>query len=89
MTVAQVQYVALKPLPVQDTDGERLLLAPGDVLPSDLVGSWVDMAIEGGKVAVLAESALGDATDEELAAELSARGYKVTKATSRTRAPGA
>ena len=93
-TVAGIRYVALKPLPLQDERGERLVLSPGEEVPAVLHGRWVDVAIEAGKVvaevaptdgdgrgqgvpSALAASAL---TDDELAATLRARGYRVTKA---------
>lgn len=78
--VAEVRYVALKPLPVE-VDGERLVLAPGEEIPAELIGSWVDHAIEAGKVGTLTELSLADVSDVELKVELAARGYKVTKQT--------
>jgi len=78
--VAEVRYVALKALPVE-IDGERQVLQPGEEIPTEIVGSWVGHAIEAGKVGTLTELSLVDATDAELTAELTARGYKVTKAT--------
>jgi len=78
--VAEVRYVALKALPVE-VDGERQVLEPGEEIPAELVGAWVGHAIESGKVGTLTELSLADVTDADLKAELTARGYKVTKAT--------
>ena len=80
MTVVELHHVALTTLPVE-IDGERQVLAPGDEIPAEIVGSWVDHAIESGKVGTLAELSLPNATDAELKDELTARGFKVTKQT--------
>ena len=80
--VAEIRYVALKPLPIQAEDGERLTIDVGEEIPVELHGRWIDMAIEAGKVGVLPVE-IGSAAalaDEELADELQARGYKVIKA---------
>lgn len=77
--LTEVRYVALKALPVE-VDGERQVLAPGEEIPAELIGSWVGHAIEAGKVGTLTLS-VADATDADLKAELTARGYKVTKQT--------
>jgi hypothetical protein len=78
--VAEVRYVALKALPVE-VDGERQVLSPGEEIPVELVGSWVGHAIEAGKVGTLTELSLADVTDAAMKAEMTTRGYKVTKAT--------
>ena len=76
MTQTAVQYVALKPLSLT-VQGERLRLAPGDVVPIEAHGRWIINSIEAGKV--IASASLDVFTDAELKSELTARGYKVTR----------
>lgn len=78
--VAEIRYVALKPLPLQTEEGERLVLEPGEEVPATLVGRWCDLAVEAGKLAQLAE--VGDVaslTDDEFRAEADARGYRLVR----------
>ena len=75
-----VQYVALKPLSLT-VRGERLRLAPGDVLPVEAHGSWIASSIGAGKL--IATTTLDLFTVAELKDELTARGYKVTKVTTK------
>lgn len=49
--MGSLSYVALKPLPVQMPDGERLTLEPGDLIPEEIHGRWLWLAQESGKVA--------------------------------------
>lgn len=76
--VAEIRYVALKPLALQTTEGERLELAPGEEIPPQEVGRWVEMAIEAGKVSPIVASA-STLTDDELRAEADARGYRLVR----------
>ena len=69
--VAEVRYVALKALPVE-IEGERQVLAPGEEIPQELVGSWVGHAMEAGKVAPITVL-----SDEEFVLEAKLRGYKL------------
>lgn len=79
--VAEIRYVALKPLVLQSTEGERLEIAPGEAIPESEVGRWVELAVEAGKVTAAVASDASSLTDAELRTELEARGYKVTKPT--------
>ena len=75
-----VQYVALKPLSLT-VRGERLRLAPGDVVPVEAWGGWLTASVGAGTL--IATPSLDLFTDAELKDELAARGYKVTKPTAK------
>ena len=80
MTVAEIRYIALKPLPLQSKEGERLTVEPGDEIPAALHGSWLFRSIEAGKVAEIPTiGSLEDATDADLKAEVARRGYRIVK----------
>jgi hypothetical protein len=77
LTVAEIHHVALTTLPVE-IDGERVVLEAGDQVPPEIIGPWVSFAIDAGKVAVA--PTLDAFSDEELLAEVTLRGLKLTQA---------
>lgn len=80
--VAEIRYVALKPLRLS-TGAGRLRLVPGDEVPAESHGRWLTHAVEAGKVAEYPAAAAASLSTDELRAELEARGYKVAKAPAR------
>lgn len=74
--VAEIKYVALKPLSVDFGEGPERL-KPGDAIPHpETWGRSLHANIEAGKIAALPVPDAAQLTDDELLAELKRRGLK-------------